>query len=161
MRPGTLRDVEEFPAVDEATSISYGRGAIWIADVTTSELVGVLSATREKLGPYKIGSDAQHILYVEPYLWLLHRAQSCLRRFDFGQNSEVGRGVPVGPFAWRMTHRGGQSPYPTTWMDPSWSWTPPPRRRLGHPFSWTPSIHGLQPQMSAVDWWLLMPAAPT
>jgi hypothetical protein len=72
------------------------------------KVVGVLIDTKEKVGPYPLSGHADQALFVDGYLWLLHRDTSCLTRLDVAREAEVGPGVPVGPLAMRMRYADGQ-----------------------------------------------------
>lgn len=107
LRERTLGYVDEFPLVVNATSIAYGAGAIWVLDGPHRQVVGVIAATKEKVGPYAIMGDGQQILFADDYVWVLHREQSCLKRLDFRRGEEIGPGVPLGNYPYRMRHRDG------------------------------------------------------
>lgn len=103
-----LSYIDEFPLVKEVTSISYGGGVVWLLDGPDRLLVGVVARSKEKLGPYAVMADAQQILVVHSVPWILHREQACLVRLDLARGAEVGPGVPLGPYAYRIRQHKGK-----------------------------------------------------
>ena len=77
--------------MSEATSLTYGDGTIWVLDGPGRTVVGVDARTKEKIGPFAVMQDAEQILFVDGYLWLMHRKQSCLMRLDITRGVEMGR----------------------------------------------------------------------
>jgi hypothetical protein len=90
-----------------ATSLAYGRGVLWILEGTEDELIGVSDRDRRR-GPYAVAPGAVQILYLRPYVWILHAARACVEKFDLGQEAEVPPGVPIGPTPGRMSASDGR-----------------------------------------------------
>jgi hypothetical protein len=103
-----LHYVHGWTLVEHAQAIAFGGGTIWIVDSHMNELVGIQISRLWRVGPYALGPGATQILFAAHYLWVLHAADSCVRRFDFAQGSELDQGTPTGHQPTSMSYSDGR-----------------------------------------------------
>jgi hypothetical protein len=99
--------VVETPVGEDATSMAFGMGAIWLADPAHDRIVGVDVRHHQLEGPFAVMAHGEQIVVAAPYLWVLHPQQSCLLRLDVGLGREIEPGIALGRVPRQMRLRDG------------------------------------------------------